>query len=76
MDIYEVVKKLIGEIAPVGETYADEKSYKNLKTVTELVDKLIFDIDAVIPNKNRVEDSMKRAGEFADNFLTELGIVE
>ena len=76
MDIYEVVKKLVGPISPVGETYADNDRFENLKTMTELVDKLVFDINAVVPNKDRVEYSMKKAGEFADKFLTDLGIEE
>lgn len=75
IDNYEVVQKLIGPIKPVGEHHADEKRFENLKAMCELVDKLVTDIDEVIPNKNRIEASMKRAGEYADNFLTNLGIV-
>ena len=74
MDIHEIVKKLVGPISPVGETYADNDRFENLKTMTELVDKLVFDINTVIPNKDRVEYSMKKAGEFADKFLTDLGM--
>ena len=76
MDIYEVVVKLTGPIDPIGETQTDAKRYENLKTMCDLVDKLLTDIDAVIPNKNRVEFSMKRAGEYADKFLDKIGIEE
>ena len=69
MELYDVVCKLIGPIMPIGETNTDDKRFESLKQTTELVDRLVFDIDMVVPNKNRVEFSMKRAGEFADKFL-------
>lgn len=76
MKIYDVVIKLIGPINPIGKSTEDDRRYENLKVMTELVDKLIGDIDRVIPCKNRVEYSMKRAGEFADKFFDQLGITE
>lgn len=76
MEIYDVVTKLIGPISPIGETNADEQRFENLKVMTELVDKLLGDIDKVIPCKNRVEYSMKKAGEYADKFFSQLGIEE
>jgi len=76
MDYHEIIRKMIGPINPVGETNEDNRRFENLKKTTELVDKLIYDIDAVIPNKTRVEFSMKRAGEFADQFFKDLGINE
>lgn len=70
MTIHEVVKKLIGEIAPVGETNTDNARFENLKAMTELVDLLLSDIDNVAnENKDRQEFSMKRAGEFASGFF-------
>jgi hypothetical protein len=66
-----VVNKLIGPIEPVGETTTDEKRYENLKAQCELVEQLILDIQYVAKNnKDRHEHSMKRAGEYADRFLT------
>ena len=78
MDIntYEVVKKLIGEIDPVGETHVDDKRYENLKAMTELVDTLLTDIDRVAGNRTRVEFSMKRAGNFARDFFNQIGVKE
>ena len=76
MDIHEIVKKLVGPIDPVGETNADDRRFENLKVMTELVGELLTDIDRVIPNKERVEFSMKRAGEHADKFYDEIGIKE
>lgn len=76
MEIYDVVKKLLGDIEPVGETREDERRHKNLVETCDLVDKLLTDIDRVIPNKNRTEHSMKKAGEYADSFFDGLGITE
>ena len=42
MEVYDVVKKLIGPIEPVGESHTDEKRFENLKALTELVDSLLI----------------------------------
>ena len=46
-NIYEIVIKLIGEIEPVGASHIDPERFENLKTMTDLVDKLVCDIDNV-----------------------------
>ena len=71
MTIYDVVCKLVGAIDPIGETYTDNQRFENLKVMTGLVDRLIFNLAEVANNKKRVEYSMKKAGEFADKFLNE-----
>ena len=75
-DIYDVVIKLTGPIKPVGETYADNERYENLKVMCSLVEKLLFDIDAVIPNKDSHDYNVKRAGEYAGKFFDKIGIKE
>ncbi|MFA5133074.1 MAG: hypothetical protein WC444_07145 [Candidatus Paceibacterota bacterium] len=69
MEYYDVVKKLLGEIKPVGETYEDTRRFENLKNTISLVDDLISDLQVVATNKDRVEYSMKQAGLLADKFL-------
>jgi hypothetical protein len=76
MTIHEIVKKLIGEIRPVGETNTDNARFENLKQTCELVDELLHDIDGVIYYKDRVEYSMSRAGKYADAFFDRIGIKE
>ena len=76
MEIYDVTVKLVGPINPIGETQTDNERFENLKTMTDLVDKLLTDIDAVISNKSRHEFSMKKAGEYADEFFDRLNIKE
>ena len=71
--IYEVVKKLVGHIEPIGETRTDERRLENLTKTIILVDKLVFDIGLVADgNKNRIECSMKKSGKLAHKFLHDL----
>jgi hypothetical protein len=71
MDMKEIVLKLVGPIVPIGETNEDDRRFDNLKVLCLLVDALVSDIDDVgYRNKDRGEYSMKRAGEYASNFLS------
>ncbi|MDD5353506.1 MAG: hypothetical protein PHS93_10120 [Candidatus Omnitrophica bacterium] len=76
IDHYEIVIRLIGKIKPIGKTNIDNERFENLKAMCDLVDKLLTDISAVVPYKERQEFSMKRAGEYANNFFTNLVIIE
>ena len=69
MEIYDIIKKLIGPIDPIGETYEDNERFENLKATTKLVNQLLFKIYTVSYNKDKVEFSMKKSGEFAHKFL-------
>jgi len=72
IDVHEVVEKLVGEINPVGETNTDNKRFENLKVMTELANELLMDItDVGFRYRNNQQFSMKRASNFAKNFLTE-----
>jgi len=76
MDIHEIVKKLVGEIEPVGETNIDNARFENLKVMAELIGKLTLDIDELIPLKDRAEYSINRAGKYASRIFDDLGITE
>ena len=77
MDLREIVLRLTGPINPVGETNEDDRRYGNLKWLCVLVSMLVDDIERISAKKSRVEYSIKRAGEFADEFLKkDLGITE
>jgi hypothetical protein len=75
MTLEEIILKLVGPIEPIGDSRVDEERFENLNNLCDLVDHLVSYIDHVGCNKDRVECSMRRAGEYADNFLSEtLGI--
>lgn len=76
MTIYDVVKKLLGAIEPIGESNADEKRFHNLQVTTKLIDKLVFDVAAVAKDKGSYQHSVKKTGVFASEFLEALGIEE
>jgi len=72
MTVYDVVKKLIGEIEPVGETNTDNKRYENLTKTIELVDLLIDNIIDVSVYSARTEHSMNKVGKKAAEYLLQL----
>lgn len=72
MTHYEIVKRLIGPIIPIGDTNADRDRYKNLEDTIDLVDRLIFDINDAGLSHNRPEASMKKIGETANKYLEDL----
>ena len=76
MTNYDVVKKLVGPIRPVGETSEDNRRFLNLESMCLLVNLLVQDIDQLVyENKKSYEGSVKKAVEFADKFLKDdLGI--
>lgn len=75
LSIHAIVKKLVGQIDPVGETREDEERFGNLQTMTELVDKLLSDIDQVGMLRDRHEASVSKAGKFASDFFGKIGIL-
>jgi len=72
MTNYDVVKKLLGEIKPIGDTGVDERRSGNLSETIDVVSALLRDISNVSEYRNRKEYSMKKAGERAHNFLKDL----
>lgn len=72
MTNHEIVKKLIGEIKPVGETNEDNRRYENLQAMFGLIQLLLLDVDDVIySNKSRHEYSIKRAVDACKHFMNE-----
>ncbi len=69
MEISDVVMRLTGPVCPVGETNEDAQRLANLKQLTETVDALLFQISTIAAFANRPEDSMRRIGVHARDFL-------
>lgn len=66
----EIVKKLIGNVHPAGQADRDDERFENLKAMCELANDLITEIDNVAyRNKDSYESSVKRASDYATNFL-------
>lgn len=68
-DTYSIVKKLIGEIRPIGETEYDTDARINLKEQIELVTNMLEDIIQVAYMKDSKEYSVSECGKLAHNFL-------
>ena len=69
MEIVDVVRKLVGEIEPVGETHTDGKRLANITAMTALIDELLHDISEVTAHKDSTEFSRKQAGNHAVTFI-------
>ncbi len=66
----DIVKKLIGGIDPIGKSEIDSERFENLKDMCNLVSNLVSEIYKVYyENKDRHEASIKKAAQYADNFL-------
>jgi len=78
MTHYEIVKKLIGNIRPLGDASQDEKRFENLKAMCTLANLIIAGIDAVgYDFRNSYEGSVRKAADYAKKFLTEeIGITQ
>jgi hypothetical protein len=75
LTVTEVVEKIIGKVDPVGETNADNERLENLKALCELTQNLLEKIKMIAyKNIEAKEFSVKRAGEYATEFMKENGI--
>ncbi|AXF52729.1 MAG: hypothetical protein [Circular genetic element sp.] len=72
--VVEVVKKVVGEIKPQGAAHIDHTRLENLKKMCEVVETLIYQIKDVSYERNRQEHSIKEAGVYAHEFLTQLDL--
>ena len=77
MELYDIVMKLTGPVDPIGDSRIDADRMENLKALLDLTDRLLTKIDKVATdNKDRVEWSMKQAGELCDKWQDNEGIRE
>lgn len=69
--ILAVVRKLIGNTEPCGDSAIDSKRTQNLDNLISVMDGLLRDVEKVAVHKERYEGSMKTMGEKADKALTD-----
>lgn len=71
--ITDVVKKLVGAVSPIGSSSVDNVRFKNLEILTEVAEDLLDVIQHIAKqNKEAQEHSVKKAGEFADEFINRI----
>ena len=70
MTNYDVVKKLIGPINPLGCYTRDKERLENLKALCDLMDQIHTDIDNITYKyKDDKQNSVKEIYDYANNFL-------
>ena len=74
MSIEEILKRLFGRIAPVGETNEDNRRYENIENYYEALNFIIKELKYVSKYKDRNEYSMQKIGKECLNILQQLKI--
>lgn len=69
MEIVDIVRKLVGPVEPVGETYSDAKRLENIEAMTALLDELMDDIFHIAAFRQAPESSKKAIGKHAAGFI-------
>ena len=72
MTLFEIVMKLNGPISHVGKHEVDQLRLENMKSLTLLVDKLLFEINTQARYSDRPEASVAAIGIHARDFLNEI----
>ena len=67
--IADIVMSIIGEVEPIGESNFDEKAYKNLVLLQDVIDCLIHEVQVCLPYRYRLEGSMNKIGRQAASYL-------
>ena len=77
MTNFDIVKKLIGPINPIGCSSRDAESFENLKNMIELMDLIHSEIDDIAyRNKDDKQHSVKRSVDYINVYLDKIGIKE
>lgn len=73
MTHHDIVKKLIGPIAPVGDSAIDKERLKNLKDFCSLVENVMYDLDDIYSrNINSKEHSVYEIARQAERTLEDV----
>jgi hypothetical protein len=72
MTYVDVVKKLIGNVQPCGDSCFDKQRLENLKIMCEIADNLIGELREASKAKNSQKNSMREIGQCADKFLSDV----
>jgi len=72
MTNFDVIKKVIGKIHPVGESNEDQKRFDNLTQYCEAFEEMFREISEIASEADSPYGSIKKAGTFAKTFLKEI----
>ena len=72
LDLDEIVLSLTGPIHATGQHEVDQVHFDNMRTLTELVDRLLGSISYEVRFAEREQASMKAIGIHAKKFLQEI----
>jgi len=70
--IYKIVRSLVGNIEPAGDTRIDETRVENLNKHMKIMYMLVGDILLNIGHKNDPRASVKEIGKLSNNSLKQL----
>ena len=77
LEYFTIIEKLIGPIEPVGDSDVDRIRLKNLEQYTNLIDKMLVEVDSIASSyKDHHQSSLSVAGEHCSKFMDSLGIEE
>ncbi len=73
IELTEVVKRIVGDIKPVGDSSIDHKRLENLKSLFELINGLVHEVRIIhIENMNSQQYSVKIASDLSEEFINNL----
>ena len=72
MELTQIVNKLVGQISATGDSSRDGERLESLKTMCNIVEGLIEEIQFSARDKDSYEGSVKQIGQYASNFLNNL----
>jgi len=72
LDLDDIVLSLTGPINATGSHEVDERHLENLKTLTQLIDRLLYVVSDEAPYAKRKEASMNAIGIHAKTFLNDV----
>ena len=76
MSTSDILRRLLGEIEPYGDTEIDDKRYLNIQDYYEALCFIVSKLRASAKLKNRKEDSIKQIARKCQDILQEFGISE
>ena len=76
MNIIEILRKLLGEIEPYGDTNIDKERYENIQNYYEVLSFIISKLRESAKLKDRQEYSINKIANECYDILKEYGIEE